>query len=63
MFTTLIRAIFGDVSTHNSNINLRWSSNTELANYFRAEYKENAPEAYDYFMCTGKGNFAGWLLA
>ncbi len=59
MFTTIIRAIFGDVKTHNSNVNLLWASNSELAGYFRAEYKDNAAEAYDYFMCTGKGNFAG----
>lgn len=56
---TLLRAIFKDVNTHNSDLNLRWTSNTDLANYFRAEYKDNAAEAYDYFMCTGKGNFAG----
>jgi len=54
----LIRAIFGDIRTHTSTMNFRWTSNSDLANYFRAEYKGNAAEAYDYFMCTGKGNFS-----
>lgn len=56
---SLVRSVFGELRTHNSHLNLRWSSNTDLANYFRAEYKDNAAEAYDYFMCTGKSNFAG----
>jgi hypothetical protein len=55
----LIRSIFGDIRTYNSQLNFRWTSNPDLASFFRAEYKGNASEAYDYFMCTGKGNFSG----
>lgn len=53
---TIIQYIISSITNRND-IQMVWGNRPSAWDYFRAEYKDNAQGAYDYWASTGRFNF------